>query len=813
MLPKTAADRSVPHQRLVVAVPLEKDRGDELAPVSWPRTVWRLAVAPGQHPWKPAWRLRQRARLAVVAAAVVLLLLLAASGCASAPRQSILRSAAAPAPAKAARCETLLVSQELQIPPSGEISDLRLTIDGIPEVAGKLRVLVRRPRFASTLQFEADRKPEFDKVVEISPGGGQRQLTIVLGRPSSEPDDWPRRSCLACRVDVELSGLFDAREGLDAFFSRAMGEAASIERAFSRQARERAERPGAALRQLADELAAESHRCGVPAGPALLAVLGALEQLDGARATLYAGETPQLPDAPAVLLSWEAATAALDALPVAAAAARGGGWPASLRPRSAGRLRASALNLDLAAQLAALPSEDKPTAAQWVALAMAPDRAALDRRKAALPRIRDLSDAEARLDWVDPRSDVPVRVPGLSRPAKLRVREWPAPPQGRRCIGRLGGAPVRDPDAEGRAVAALLGEGAGQPMAKTGGQVISALRGRLRRSRELLCDPIAADVGALFAGLAEKDLRQVSEHLESIYAELDREPGHDEIARAVSAATGELLCKLFDPEAIQRRVKSVVAYKIFVEGGTHVLDFSPRPLVCGGRPLSAREIRQGLRDAYRAALDGHGVTNRLCPVRAGKCPEEIAASVRKLFSLSNRELAAPAPPEGRALDFPPPFGFSESWVQKLDRCARDACEALERLRGDARPGHFDGPVCLPRSESVERPQEVTLDRPEAPSSVTLSSCDPNVSVRVTLRRKPQAGTLVAIASSHQFRYGSESVSRQGRHPQLGRIYERVADLSDPGDVSRRAEGEFDVALTPTVENQVFYFFSLRRRDY
>jgi hypothetical protein len=187
--------------------------------------------------------------------------------------------------------------------------------------------------------------------------------------------------------------------------------------------------------------------------------------------------------------------------------------------------------------------------------------------------------------------------------------------------------------------------------------------------------------------------------------------------------------------------------------------------------------------------------------------------VRKLFSLSNRELAAPAPPEGHALDFPPPFGFSESWVQKLDRCARDACEALERLRGDARPGHFDGPVCLPRSQSVEQPQEVTLDRPEAPSSVTLSSCDPNVSVRVTLRRKPQAGTLVAIASSHQFRYGSESVSRQGRHPQLGRIYERVADLSDPGDVSRRAEGEFDVALTPTVENQVFYFFSLRRRDY
>ena len=44
-------------------------------------------------------------------------------------------------------------------------------------------------------------------------------------------------------------------------------------------------------------------------------------------------------------------------------------------------------------------------------------------------------------------------------------------------------------------------------------------------------------------------------------------------------------------------------------------------------------------------------------------------------------------------------------------------------------------------------------------------------------------------------------------------YERVADLTDPGDISRRADGGIEVALTPTVENQVFYFFSLRRRDY
>ena len=54
MLPKSAADPSVPHRRLVVAVALDKGPGEELARVSWRRTVWRLAVEPnfGDHSWE-----------------------------------------------------------------------------------------------------------------------------------------------------------------------------------------------------------------------------------------------------------------------------------------------------------------------------------------------------------------------------------------------------------------------------------------------------------------------------------------------------------------------------------------------------------------------------------------------------------------------------------------------------------------------------------------------------------------------------------------------------------------------------------------
>jgi hypothetical protein len=186
--------------------------------------------------------------------------------------------------------------------------------------------------------------------------------------------------------------------------------------------------------------------------------------------------------------------------------------------------------------------------------------------------------------------------------------------------------------------------------------------------------------------------------------------------------------------------------------------------------------------------------------------------VRQIFGLQKPELATPAPTRSRAIDYPPPFGFGEAFMAKLDRCARESCEALARLHDQAPAGHFDGPLCGP-SSGAEEQQQVTIDRPESPTSITLSSCDANVGVRLKLRRLREAGTLVAIASAQRFRYGSETVSRQGRHPQLGRVYERVADLSDPADVARRDDDAFDVAITPSVENQTFYFFSLRRRDY
>jgi hypothetical protein len=803
--PAAADPQPAPRGRIVVATLAERDAEDGLARVCWARTIWRLAVEPGLHPWSSRWRLRRRAPLVALAVALLLLLLFAASGCASAPPRSLRNSAAAPRPSEGMRCETVLVSHEVQIPPKGELSDLRIAIEDLPPLPGKLRVLVRRPSFASELEL-GSAKGAFDKVFDVAPAS---ELTFLLARPPRARSDWPRRECRSCRVDVELTGLFGAREGLDAFFARAVFEAASVDSAFLGQAQQPATRPTAVLRQLADEAGAEAKRCGIPFEPALRAVLASLEQLDVARAQLYSAD-PDLPDADAVLRAWDAATTAIEAQPFLAAAARGARWPASLRFGS--RLRVAALHLELVAQLAGVAPEDRHIAARWVTLAMARDATSLEHRLALLPPIRDLADAEARLSWVNPRPGATLRLPGLSRPVMLHVRDWAAPPRGRRCIGRRGAVPVRDQDEDSRAVAALFGADERQRLRIARAADIAPARETLRRAADLLCSAPAPEMSELFKGLEDRELGPVADRLEEIHREADPLRENDEVARTVLARTNQLLCKLFDPETVRRRVGSLAGYKVFVEGGTHLLEYLPGSLLCGNEPVPAREVRRRLREAYRDALEKHAVRDRLCPLRAGKCPEEIAASVRRLFSLPRPLLAGPAPPETKLLDFPPPFGFGEQWVQKLDRCAREACDALARLHDFAPWGQFEGPLCAPPRFGLEQPQEVTLASPEAPSSITLSSCDAQIGVRLTLRRTAEAGTLVAIASTHQFRYGSENVSRQGRHPQLGRIYERVADLTDPGDVSRRGDA-YEVALTPSIENQVFYFFSLRRRDY
>ena len=136
------------HAPIVVARPLPAP-DDGLVRVGWLRTIGRLALEPRVHPWTAHWRLRRRAPLAAVVVALLFLLLFAASGCSSIPLQSVRSSVISPHPAQGLRCESVLISQEVQVPPEGELGDLRVTIDDIPPALGKLRILVRKPRFAA----------------------------------------------------------------------------------------------------------------------------------------------------------------------------------------------------------------------------------------------------------------------------------------------------------------------------------------------------------------------------------------------------------------------------------------------------------------------------------------------------------------------------------------------------------------------------------------------------------------------------------------------------------------------------------------
>jgi hypothetical protein len=717
--------------------------------------------------------------------------------CASAPPESLLRDARVSRLAGGMRCESVVVSQEVQLPLTGNLADVRVTLRDLPETLGALRVLVRKPRFEAQLELEGAPQP-FDRVLTLTP---ERDLTVVLSRPPHQDDDWPRDSCKACRVEAELTGLFGAREGLQAFFARAMQDASAIEGAFSRQSGEPL-RSGE-LRDLAESMQAEASRCGVSFKPALEAVVHALDQLDSARLHFYGGPTAELPDANAVARSFDAVQKALEAQPLTAEVARDAGWPQTLRHPSA-RFHWSELHLELSAQAALLPAVDRALAAPWIAYALSPDAAALDKRAAALPRLHDLADAEARMAWVDARPGS-LPLPGAAKPAFLRVRELRAVRHGKRCIGPSGAVPVREGDVA--TVAQLLGADSAGRLVVLRPDQIPAARETLRKSQGILCEPPQVDLTPVFAQLADKELGPVAARLALLQKEARTEPA-DAIAKSVQEHTDALLCALFDVRTIARRASTVAGYKVFVEGGSEVLSFAPDPLVCDGRPLTAVEVRRRLRDAYRDALDRHATTDRLCPDRGGKCPEEVAASVRRLFSLPSPELAAPAPEESRALDFPPPFGFSDAWVHRLGRCARQACNELAALKASAPAGQFAGELCAPVPDEGAL-QVVNIDRPETPVSLTLA-CEGTA--RVEVLRKPSAGTMVTIASAQPFRFGTQSVNRKGRSPQLGRIYERVADLSDPRDAIQGGDGKAGISLTPTVEGQVFYFVSFRRRE-
>src|SRR5262249_51954850 len=155
-----------------------------------------------------------------------------------------------------------------------------------------------------------------------------------------------------------------------------------------------------------------------------------------------------------------------------------------------------------------------------------------------------------------------------------------------------------------------------------------------------LCEQPVPDLSELFKGLDDKDLGPIAERLEEIFAEADPRREHDELTRAVLSRTAQILCKAFEAQGIQQRITTVAGYKVFIEGGTRTLELPPHPLICTRAVLTARETRRRLGSAYREAPDRHAVKDRLCPVRSGKCPDEVAASVRRIFGLHRPDVAA-----------------------------------------------------------------------------------------------------------------------------------------------------------------------------
>lgn len=716
--------------------------------------------------------------------------------------------ATAPAGAAAAsiRCDTLLVSHALQIPPDGELTDLRLLIERIPAAEGSLRVLVHRPAFDAGLELESLPAPKFDALLELTP---RQELALVLLKPPGADRSWPRENCHACRVEVEVSGLFGVKEAYDAFLALALREAAEIETGFSSQSTEPASHPSAALQKLGASMIAESHRCGGPAMASVTAVLHALELLDGARAATYAGESPKLSDPLPVLKAFETASADLALFPIAATAARDASWPAALKARDA-RFRWSVTNLELVHQVLSLPVEERAAASRWIAVALAPDDDSLERHIAMLPPLRDLADAQARLTWIDPARTVKLPLRSGSEKSSLIVPRWRAVRRGPRCFGPSGAGPSSDPQADTRVLAKLLGadENGHLRIAKLGD--LPAARAWDKRTNGLLCRPPNPDLEPLFAGLDSLELARLEAALRPIIAAAGPAAIRDAIGDALVVKSAELVCRVFAPQSLAHRAGTVEAYRSFVSGGEGLLALFEAPPACDGTALTGAEARRRLRVIWREDLDGHADRAKLCPSSGGRCPGLVAASVQRIFKLASPELSVPVTSSIYSLESPPPFGFSDSAVHRLARCSREACETLARLKSQAPAGQFDGLLCSDAGSELPAP-EVHLERADLPGSLRLGGCAPRGSERVRLLVGKGVTGVISIASPQPFEWGKSEVTRASRHPQLGPVYERTVELGAPG-LPRKSDGVYEAKLKAKAEGQVFYFFVLQRRD-
>ncbi len=800
-----------------------EDVGGGLRRAPWTLTAWRLLVRPNVHPWLPGWRHGQASstRIALASLAVLLLLAWLASGCTSVAPIISQPRVALDQPAGGAVCETVKAqAQELRI--SSRDERFVLSFDRVPTVdsaVARLSVTPPSAREAAVITL-GDTRITGDTFPVAGPG-----ITLTLAPANGK---WP--SIPSMLVELEVTAPFHLGDSLTGFLRAALDDAARLERRFEQQSNKPASGVSDGLARKIDELTQQLSCRADSLKAAVDKVRASLDALDAVRAAIYAEGRPGFAEGERASKAWAEAREAVSA--AAREAKVAADWP-RLEQSDVGLMRFSAEHV---AQLAIIARDvkepkDQEEAVRWLAFALAPE-AKVNEQRQKLPPLRSIADAAARQafrtvaratplhvplavslpperDWLKSCAALAPRRPGddddeprretfAFRLATVQSRPQLSPA----CYGDAANAVVPNQAAAASALREWLGMRDGIVLRNP--DQIAAASARAQCARRLLCGDPLVNADPLFTiDPSSASLAPVRERLaavrEATPAGADLDPA---VKNALDAGAGRLFCATAGDPRLTARVKTVSQYRQLVAGARDLFAFAPDEARCDVAPA---KVRARLRERWVEIVSTAGRDQDLCPSLSGVCPKRIADKVQALFGLPKGRLASPVE-QGAALEYPPPFGFTRSFVDKVRRCRQ--CEELDDVRRGIPGGDLAGEECPVEGEEKAVQGSLEIGPPGDVQAIDLPGCDLSVPVPLKLKLKRGAGRVVSVLSPRPFKLNNVAVSERRLHAQLGWAYVTTGDIDDQALFAGR-----EARLLPSEPDQKFYFLSLRSAAY
>lgn len=689
-----------------------------------------------------------------------------------------------------------------------EVSDNTPSLDG---ATGQIRLL---DRGASDLKRPGTDERSSPLIWDVEVGGRATSLDLPLSRdagaawllleispPTQRRWPWDPAPCpkSGCEVLVSTTGAFGAGPPLEKALRTSSADLMILERALVTQ-RAPSQKIGVDTSAMATRFASDSPCRTQDVAAALTAVSEALELLNGWVIERYGGDRPSFTDTAPVLDAFTRADALLASLPIEEARV-GSGWTG---------LTAAPLvklHLELSRQLdeSGLPSDEREAAARWLSQALARSAETWDRQRAALPALRDVEDAQARVAFTEQviSSGIGIPVPGSTWTFSL-PDGWSAPALGTLCYGPKSHLPVPSSEEATQALSRWLLGGTGALRVENV-DTLAAAFDTWDIATKLLCvvavdaRPLGDDLRARIRPPAQPGPNGVTQPrgiatlrgaMETIgSSRVQSEPDHP-ISKAVRQQVTDVICETFDEDTLSKRIRSLPDLGDFLADTSELWSFLPDSFACATGPLSGRTTAEQAEDLFQKLVEDSLTRNG---------PRKTAEEVSALLSRDSAQ--------SENSKFNPSFVFlgGEPLLSNYENSCNDGlCAELNKVCSAEGSPFKDAAMCQRACRSITFPTSVAYEAPPPGEEVQVGPlrCMKGRDFKIAITVDHRSGGSLFVLSREKFRLGDREITYRAPHIYLGPTYHAWRDIGP-------FERNFYITIRPSVDGQVFWIETAR----